>query len=313
VTNDSRTSSPRNPAPTVDPKVLEKIAGLDLKAKLIVEGYVAGLHRSPFRGVSVEFAEHREYVPGDDLRFLDWKVFGRSDRLYVKRYEEETNLEAHLVIDGSESMAYRSASEGGPSKFDYARWGAAALAYLITQQQDSVGLVLFDERVREALPALSSGSHFRTVIARLEAAQPASKTGLGRALIEAGEAVKRRGVVLLFSDLLDDEREMLRGLRHLRTRGHEVVVFHVLAKDEVTFPFERMTRFVGMESLGDMLADPSALRHAYLEEVDGFRRRLRRTCLSNRIDLVEVTTSDQLGVVLAAYLAKRAARRRARA
>jgi uncharacterized protein (DUF58 family) len=240
-------------------------------------------------------------------------VFGRSDRLSIKRYEEETNLEAHLVVDVSESMAYRSASDSGPSKLDHARWGAAALAYLITLQQDSVGLVLFDEKVRTALPAQSSDNHLRTLLRLLEAAVPSKSTGLGRALVEAGEAVRRRGIVLLFSDLLDEPREVLRGLKHVRTRGHEVVVFHVLAQDETTFPFERMTRFEGLEGLGSLVADPSSLRNAYLEEVEAFRRQLRRACLSNRIDLVEMTTADSLGVVLAAYLAKRTARRRARA
>jgi uncharacterized protein (DUF58 family) len=300
------------------PEILEKISGLDLKAKTIVEGYVAGLHRSPFRGVSVEFAEHREYVPGDDLRFLDWKVFGRSDRLYVKRYEEETNLEAHVFVDASASMGYRDGGEEGPgrghpSKLEIACWGGAALAYLITQQQDAVGLVLFDEKVRKALPAASSGAHLRNVVAVLEEAVPSGGTGLGRALIDAGETLRRRGLVLLFSDLLDDPKEVLRGLRHLRQRRHEVVLFHVLARDEVAFPFERMQRFEGLEGAAQVTADPTAIRTAYLAEVETFRKQLRRVCLANRIDLVETTTTDSLGVVLAAYLAKRAARRRARA
>ncbi len=310
MTSDSRTS--------LRPEILEKVSGLDLKAKLIVEGYVAGLHRSPFRGVSVEFAEHREYVPGDDLRFLDWKVFGRSDRLYVKRYEEETNLEAHLLVDASASMAYRDGGtdepgRGHPSKFEIACWGAAALAYLITQQQDAVGLVLFDEKVRKTVPPASSPAHLKNLIGVLEEARPAGGTGLGRALVEAGESIRRRGLVLLFSDLLDDPKEVLRGLRHLRQHRHEVILFHVLAQDEVTFPFERMQRFEGLEGLEPVTADPTAIRTAYLAEVEAFRKQLRRVCLANRIDLVETTTTESLGVVLAAYLSRRAARRRARA
>jgi uncharacterized protein (DUF58 family) len=308
VTNASRTSSEREP--TLDPKVLEKIAGLDLKAKLIVEGYVAGLHRSPFRGVSVEFAEHREYVPGDDLRFLDWKVYGKTDRLYIKRYEEETNLEAHLVVDTSESMSYTARGGEGPSKLEYACWAAAALAYLITEQQDAAGLVLFDEDVRRTVPAASNRSHLRTLISILEQAAPARGTSTGRALAQVAEAVRRRGLIVLFSDLLDDAHEVARGLKQLRQRGHEVLLFHVLAHDEVTFPFERMTRFEGLEGMPHLMADPMSLRTAYLAELEAFRKSLRRVCLANRIDLVEMDTGDSLGVVLAAYLAKRAARRR---
>jgi uncharacterized protein (DUF58 family) len=299
-----------NSRPSLDPKILDKIAGLELKARHIVEGYISGLHRSPFHGYSVEFAEHREYVPGDDTRFLDWKVFGRTDRLYIKRYEEETNLEAWIVVDTSASMAYAAPDARGPSKLDYATWGAAALAYMITHQQDAAGLVLFDEKVHDTLPAQSNEAHLRAIFARLEAIEAAHATGAGRALSEVAEAVRRRGIIVLFSDLLDDMHEVVRGLKQLRSRGHEVVLFHVLAEDEVTFPFERLTRFEGMEDATRLLADPLALRTAYLEEVEAFRRNLRRVCLGNRIDLVELSTADSLGVVLSAYLARRAARRR---
>ena len=301
MTTDSRTS--------LRPEVVDRIAGLELKARHIVEGYVSGLHRSPFRGFSVEFAEHREYVPGDDVRFLDWKVFGKTDRLYIKRYEEETNLEAHLVVDMSQSMAYADREEALPSKLAYSTWGAAALAYLVTRQRDAAGLILFDDRIRRALPAQSNEAHLRSVITELEAARPSGTTGFGRALREVAEAVRRRGLVVLFTDLLGDEDEALAGLKHLRHRGHEVLLFHVLARDEVEFPFQRLTRFEGLEGLPDRIADPVALRTAYLEEVRAFRHRLRRVCLANRIDLVELDTSQDLGVVLAAYLAQREARR----
>ena len=307
MTSASRTSSARH---RLDPEVLDKLEGLELKARAIVEGYVTGLHRSPFRGFSVEFAEHREYVPGDDIRFLDWKVFGKTDRLYLKRYEEETNLEAHLLVDVSESMAYAGAEGQAISKLAYARMGAAALAYVITQQQDAAGLVLFDEAVRATLPARTGPAHVQALFARLEEAKPSGKTGVGKALVQAGEAVRRRGVVIVFSDLLDDPREVLRGLRHLRQRGHDVLLFHVLAHDEVTFPFERMTRFEGLEGLPSVTADPVSVREAYREQVEGFRKTLRRACLQNKIDLVETDTAQPMGVVLAAYLAQRAARRR---
>jgi uncharacterized protein (DUF58 family) len=294
----------------LDPDVINRVSGLELKARLIVEGYVSGLHRSPFRGFSVEFAEHREYVPGDDMRFLDWKVYGKTDRLYIKRYEEETNLEAHLVVDASESMAYSSRDGSSYSKFDYACWSAAALAYMITEQRDAAGLVLFDEEIRRAVPAQSNKAHLRNIIQELESASPQRGTGIGRALGEVGETIRRRGLVILFSDLMDDGDGILRGLKHVRHRGHEVLLFHVLAHDEVTFPFERLTRFEGMEEVQHVVADPASLRTAYLAEVKAFRRRLRRVCLANRIDLVEMDTSESLGVVLSAYLAKRAAARR---
>jgi uncharacterized protein (DUF58 family) len=308
VTSASRTSSAPSP---LDPEVLDRLSGLELKARRIVEGYVSGLHKSPFHGFSVEFAEHREYVPGDDIRFVDWKVYGKTDRLYLKRYEEETNLEASLLVDTSASMGFASSEGKGVSKLAYARMGAAALAYLITQQQDAAGLVLFDSQVRAQLPARTGPGHLRALFQRLEEAQPEGTTGVGRALVEAGEAVRRRGVVVLFSDLLDDPREVLRGLRHLRQRGHDVLLFHVLAHEELTFPFERMTRFEGLELAERVTADPVSLRAAYLAEVEAFRRTLKRSCLANRIDLVEMDTSQPLAVVLAAYLAQRAARRRA--
>ena len=308
MTSASRTSSAPSP---LDPEVLDRLSGLELKARRIVEGYVSGLHKSPFHGFSVEFAEHREYVPGDDIRFLDWKVYGKTDRLYLKRYEEETNLEASLLVDTSASMGFSDAEGRGLSKLAYARMGAAALAYLITQQQDAAGLVLFDSQVRTQLPARTGPGHRRAVFQRLEEARPEGTTGVGRALVEAGEAVRRRGVVALFSDLLDDPREVLRGLRHLRQRGHDVLLFHVLAHEELTFPFQRMTRFEGLELADRVTADPVSLRAAYLAEVEAFRRTLRRSCLANRIDLVEMDTSQPLAVVLAAYIAQRAARRRA--
>jgi uncharacterized protein (DUF58 family) len=292
----------------LDPRVLDRIEGLDLKARLIVEGYVTGLHKSPFRGFSVEFAEHREYVPGDDVRFLDWKVFGRSDRLYVKRYEEETNLEAQVVLDVSASMGY--GREGSPSKLEYARWAAAALAYLVTQQQDAVGLVLFDDQVQRTIPAGSNPVHLKNVFAALDAAEPSGSTGVGRALKDVADVLRRRGLVLLFSDLLDDERGILKGLEQVRHRGHEMVLFHVLDHDERTFPFERLSRFEGLEGPRSVVADPVALRRAYLDEVAGFERRIRRACQRNRVDYVPLDTAEPLGTVLAAYLAKRAARRR---
>ena len=293
----------------LDPDVLDEIEGLDLKARLIVEGYVSGLHRSPYRGFSVEFAEHREYVPGDDIRFLDWKVFGRSDRLYVKRFEDETNLETTLVVDVSESMTYRG--EGVRwSKLDYAKWAAAALAYMVTRQQDAVGLCLFDDHVRKSIPTGSNPVHLKNLLAALDSVEPVRGTSTSKALREVAESLRRRGLVVLFSDLMDDALSVADGLKQIRNRGHDMIVFHVLDREERTFPFERATRFVGLEGMAEVTADPEALRRAYLDELAAFERTMRRACLANRIDFVPMDTGENLGLALSAYLSHRDARKR---
>jgi uncharacterized protein (DUF58 family) len=290
----------------LDPEVLKSISGLELKARLIVEGFVSGMHRSPFHGFSVEFAEHREYVPGDDLRFVDWKVYGKSDRYYIKQYEEETNLRCWLMVDCSESMEYGS---GAFSKLDYARHAAAALAYLVTQQSDAVGLCLFDQTLRTVLPPASSTGHLRVLMRRLAEADPQGRTDLQDAIHLAAERLGRRGVVVIFSDLLDNPERILAGIRRLRHSNHEVILFHLLDHDERTFPFERMTRFEGMEEYPTLTADPAALRLQYLKELDGFTRTLKHGCLANGADFVPLDTSMPLDVALSSYLASRRRRR----
>ena len=290
----------------LDPEVLNSISGLELKARLIVEGFVSGMHRSPFHGFSVEFAEHREYVPGDDVRFVDWKVYGKSDRYYIKQYEEETNLRAWLMVDLSESMEYGS---GALNKIDYARHTAAALAYLITQQQDAVGLCLFGDDVRDVLPPASSAGHLRVLVNRLEEIKTRGKTNISSAINVASEQIGRRGVVVIISDLLDSPDRILDAVQLLRHRSHEVILVHLLDKDERHFPFERMTRFEGLESMPQVMADPAALRTQYLKELDGFTRRIRRGCLRNGADFVEIDTSTPLDVALTSYLASRGRRR----
>jgi len=304
---------------------------LDLRARLIVEGYVAGRHRSPYKGFSVEFAEHREYAPGDDPRYLDWKVFGKSDRLYVKRYEEETNLLATICLDVSESMRYedpdrraraeraaRAARRGGTaaeadadapamSKSDYAATVAASLAYLVVHQQDAAGLVLFDDAVREVIPHGSQQVHLHRILQRMEQFRGGPRTDLESALGQVTEKARRRGLVVVVSDLLDSAERVLAGLRRIRSRRHDVVVFHVLDRDEVEFPFDRMTRFEGMEEPGPwLLADPRALRTSYLAALEQFRNEVRRGCLAERIDFVPLDTATPLDVALSGYLARRA-------
>ena len=290
------------------PEVLTTISGLELKARLIVEGFVSGMHRSPFHGFSVEFAEHREYVPGDDVRFVDWKVYGKSDRYYIKQYEEETNLRCWLLVDTSESMEY--GGEGGAmSKIEYARHAAASLAYLVTQQQDAVGLCLFDDDVRTIVPPATSTGHLRALIQRLAESPTGGRTGIGNAINRAAEQIGRRGIVVIISDLLEQPDEILKAVRRLRHKKHEVILLHLLDHDERTFPFERMTRFEGMEAMPQVMADPASLRKQYLAELDSFTRTLRRGCLGNAADFVEIDTRTTLDVALSAYLASRGKRR----
>ncbi len=294
----------------LDPKVLNKITKLDLKARLIVEGFVTGLHKSPYHGFSVEFAQHREYVPGDDLRHLDWKVFGRSDRLYLKQYEQETNLRAYIMLDTSESMSYKSDEI---TKLEYASYIASSLAYLINQQQDAVGLILFDREITKMLPASTSASQLKGLFNEIVNARAEKKTDIAAVFHNAAERLTHRGLVVIVSDLLDqigNVPKILTGLSHFRHRGHDVMLFHVLDDFEMTFPFQRMTMFEGMEEYPQELIDPRSIRRAYLEEVTNFCTAIRRGCLEQKIDYVQVTTDQMLDVALSGYLAKRLARRR---
>lgn len=292
----------------LDPKVLNKIANLELKARLIVEGYISGLHKSPYQGFSVEFAQHREYVPGDDIRYIDWKVYGKSDRYYIKQYEEETNLIAYCLLDSSASMQYRS---GEMSKYDYACHIIASLGYLILQQQDSIGLCLFDGKVRHFLPPSSNPTYLRDIVYQMSSTTPAEKSQMGQVFSEIGGRIQRRGLAIIFSDFFDDVPQILTGLRQLRHRKHDIIVFHILDPDELQFPIKRLTLFEGLEDLEHkVLGDPRALRKAYLEEMRDFIHDLKSNCLANRIDYVQLTSDQPLDIALSAYLANRAGRTR---
>lgn len=298
----------------LDPRVLNKIDRLELKARLIVEGTVAGLHRSPYRGASVEFAQHRQYAPGDDLRFLDWKVFARSDRYTIKQFEEETNLTAHIFLDASGSMDYSSASGGDKiSKFNYACWTAAALAHLALGQRDAIGMVLFDEKVRVVLPPSGGVNQYDALIHAVEGAQPSASTNPARALLESANSIHRRGIVIVISDLLCDADDALRALRLMRARGHEVIVLRILDPAEVNFEFDRMTRFDDMEGPAQLLIDPRSIRDAYLKEFRDHDDRLLHGCTKDGTDLIRLTTDTPLDVGLTAYLGARSARQRAKA
>ncbi|HEX4130287.1 MAG TPA: DUF58 domain-containing protein [Pirellulales bacterium] len=288
----------------LDPQTLASLQGLELRARLIVEGYVSGVHRSPYHGFSIEFAEHREYVPGDDLRYVDWKVFGKTDKVYLKQYEEETNLVGYMLLDTSESMRYKS--DAAPlSKLEYAQCIAGSLAYLILQQQDSVGLVTFDKEIRALLRATSNPSHLKQILQVMGESVPERKTNTGPIFHDLAERLKKRGIVLVLSDLFDDVASMLAGLKHFRHRRHEVILFHVLDPAEIDFPFQQVTLFKGLEELPDVLADPRSLRKAYQQEFQAFQKQVRLGCRAQGIDYFEMRTDQSLDVALSSYLAHR--------
>jgi uncharacterized protein (DUF58 family) len=295
----------------LDPQALAKIHRLELIARGVVEGFVAGRHRSPYKGFSVEFAEHRQYAPGDDIRMLDWRVLGRSDRYYVKQFIEETNLRATVLVDASASMRYtgqRAATREGKrlSKFEYAQLVAASLSHLMIHQQDAVGLVTFDTEVRRYIPPRSRVSHLRAILAELHETKPGGETALAPVLHDIAERIRRRGLVVIVSDALDDVEEILNALHHFRYRKHEVILLHVLADEEVTFPFDRFGRFRDLEGPSTQVQlDPRAIRAQYLREVGKFLHRLETGCGSMSVDYVPLSTRRDFDVALSHYLAHR--------
>ena len=291
----------------LNPQTLARLKGLELRARTIVEGYVAGVHKSPYHGFSIEFAEHREYVPGDDLRYVDWKVFGKTDKFYLKQYEQETNLISYLVLDTSESMRYQG-PHAAMSKLEYAQCMAASLAYLVLEQQDSVGLATFDSELRALVRPSSSPSHLKQLLHVMSESVPARKTAIGAIFHGLAERFKKRGVVVVISDLFDNVPAMIAGLKHFRHRRHEVIVFHVLDPAELDFPFQRTTLFKGLEALPEVLADPLTVRKAYLREFGRFLHEVRQGCRERQIDYVQLRTDQPLDVALSAYLASRMTR-----
>jgi uncharacterized protein (DUF58 family) len=292
---------------SLDPRTLAKLKGLQLRARHIVEGYVSGLHRSPYHGFSIEFAEHREYAPGDDLRYVDWKVFGRTDKFYLKQYEDETNLICYLVLDVSESMQYQG-PDSAMSKFEYAQCLAASLAWLVLQQQDAVGLVTFDRQIRANLSPSTAATHLQQLLQVMESAPLEAKTHTGPIFHELAERFRKRGVVVILSDFFDDVPSMLAGLTHFRHRRHDVILWHMLDAAEVDFPFRDPTLFKGLEQLPHILADPRSLRKAYLRELEDFQRELQKACRSHGMDYRLMRTDQPLDVALSSYLASRMAK-----
>ncbi len=284
------------------PEAIRRIGRLELRARHIVEGLLSGMHRSPYYGQSVEFLQHRQYAPGDDLRHVDWKVWAKQDRLYVKQFEEDTNMRCTLMVDVSASMQYGS---GPLSKYEYAATVASSLAYLLLRQHDTVSCIAFDESIRARTPMRSRQTHLKSIVKALDASEPQHKTDTGAILREIVEVSPRRGMMILISDLLGDVEPVLRGLRLLRQRGHDVLVLHIMDDDELDFPFEGPTRFEGMETPNHMTCNPRALREGYLAAVEKFLTTLRRGCARDAVDYALVRTSEPLDAALAAFLSSR--------
>jgi uncharacterized protein (DUF58 family) len=315
----------------LDPRTLAKISSLDLRARLIVEGLTAGQHRSPFQGISVEFAQHRQYVQGDDVRHVDWKVLAKTDKVYLKQYLQETNLQLICVVDASESMGFgtvspdqdgvagkaspragrlglRSSASSPPwTKYDHATAMAAGLAYLAIQQQDSVGLAIFDQALGRYFKPSNSPGQWKMIAHELQQVPRGNKTSTGRVLEQLAEKLHHRSIVVILSDLFDDLDGLRQGLRRLRYRKHELIVFQILDPAEIEFPFNDVTLFEGMEEGGDLLTEPRSLRAAYLEQLRAHTESIQTMCRGMRIDFARLNTAEPLDVALSGFLATRSA------
>ncbi|MFO7675644.1 MAG: DUF58 domain-containing protein [bacterium] len=294
----------------LDPEVVASLRSMDLRARLVVEGFLAGLHRSPYRGFSVEFAEHRQYIPGDEIKRIDWRVYGKTGRYYVREYEEETNLRALLILDVSGSMAWRGDGErsrpvAGVSKLQYGSYLAAALAYLLIRQKDSVGLVVFNDRVRTYIPPRSAPGHLNVILDQLARLEPGGETGLADALHELAERVRRRGLIIIVSDLWDEPGSVLNALRHFRHRRHEVIVFHVLHPGERELRFRGPVRLRDLETGRELTVDSGTAASRYRESARAFLDRLESDCHEARIDYHLLTTDQPYDRALMAYLTHR--------
>lgn len=286
-----------------DPEGLARVGHMELVARQVVEGFLTGRHRSPYHGFSVEYLDHRPYSPGDDLRGIDWKILARTDKYHVKLFEDETNLRAYILLDCSKSMAFQS---GEVSKLTWGSYLAAALAYLMLHQNDAVGLVLFDSEVRQFLPPKARPTQFRRVLELLDHSYSREDTDVGKVLHDIAERIRRRGLVIVISDLIDDETKIANGLQHFRHNNHEVIVIQTMDDAELTFPYDRLTRFKDMEGVGRLVANPKNLRNRYLERIQTFLDSIKTACFERNISYNLANTKEPYDEFLAAYLEKRA-------
>jgi uncharacterized protein (DUF58 family) len=288
-----------DPRRFLHPATIAKISRLDLRARQVVEGFISGMHKSPVFGHSIEFVQHREYTHGDDIRHLDWKVWSKTDRFYIKQYEAETNLRCNIVLDVSESMHY---GRGPLNKYEYASTAAACLGYMLLKQQDAVGILTFDSNVRHIVPPRSQNTHIDAICSAMHTSKPREKTDIFGILRKVTESISGRGMIVIISDFLVDREPLVKGLEMLKQRRHDILVFHVLDDDEMTFPFAGTTRFEGMEELPHLLCDPKALREGYMEALEEYLVEVRRGCTRLGIDYQLVRTGDYLDAVLSKFL-----------
>jgi uncharacterized protein (DUF58 family) len=292
-------------AALLDPRALAAVARMELVAKQVMDGYVQGMHRSPHVGFALDFAQHRQYVPGDDIKRIDWRVYAKADRYYIKQYEVTTNLKAHLVVDASGSMRYKGA-EDAMSKFRYAQFVATCLSYLVLHQADSVGLVTFDSKIREFIPARSASPHLFTIARTLDATEPGGESGISGILHDVAERLGHRQMVVLISDLFDDTEKLLQAFHHLRHKRHEVIVMQVMAEDELTFPFRKFSLFENLEADSQKIRlDPASVRATYLENLARHLKAVRDECNALRISHTLFKTSESVDKALTGYLAMR--------
>ncbi|MCX7762676.1 MAG: DUF58 domain-containing protein [Candidatus Kryptonium sp.] len=287
----------------LDPRVVSKLSNLELIARLVVEGFIVGLHKSPYHGFSVEFSEHRQYSPGDETRYIDWKVYGRTDRYFIKRFEEETNLRSYIILDASRSMAY--SSEGNISKFEYACYLAGALSYLMMLQRDAVGLVVYDEGIRKFLPPRSVRSYLDVILGELEKTEPGNRTNTAKSLHIVAERIKRRGLIIVLSDLLDDQNEVISAFKHFKHKKNEIIVFQILDPMERNFEFSADAIFKDMETMEKVMTQSLYIQRDYKSVMNEFINRYRVECLANGIDYELMDTSTSFDVALFRYLSKR--------
>lgn len=286
----------------IDPTVLGSLDNLEMRARVLVEGFLAGLHRSPKRGFSVEFTDYRHYHPGDDIRHVDWKLYGRTDKLYVRQYEDETNMRCHILLDSSASMGYAS---DGMSKLDYGRTLASALAYFIMRQRDAVGLTTFSDRLLERLPAMGRQPHLMRILRTLATQEAGSTTNIVRPLRELATGLKRKSLVMLITDMLEDEEQVIHTLRQLRAMGNEVIVFHVLDEQELHFNFSQSAEFVDMETDERHITTPGAIRASYLENLQRYLDYCRQECQRSGVDYCLMNTAEPLDKALYTYISRR--------
>lgn len=287
----------------LDPSALARLKNIKLVARAVVEGFISGLHRSPYKGFSVEFAEYREYVPGDDLKHFDWKVYARTEKEYVRLYQEETNLRVHVLLDCSSSMSFASR---GLTKFDYGAFLSASLAYLAIRQQDSCGLIVFDTDIRKNIPPRSSPIHLKNMLTVLEEVKTTEKTNVAETLHKLAESIVKRSLIIVVSDLFDDPEAIMKGLHHFRHKRHEVIVFHVMDPAEIEFPYDDMTEFRDLETGERINVNPISVREEYLKRMDAFVARFKHECAKSNIEYLLLNTEVPFEIALASFLAKRA-------